>query len=59
MRRRSSQFLLISDLHQRCRNGCPKEKNLAVEAEHAPQPSCAEADAVSGMPELRRAQAAA
>src|SRR5438270_1108151 len=52
----SSQFLFLC---QRCRNGCPQEKNLAVEAEHAPQPPRADADQISGMPQLRRIEAAA
>jgi hypothetical protein len=48
-------FLLISKVP----NGCPEEKNIALQAQHAPQPSCADPDQVPGMPELRGAQTAA
>jgi hypothetical protein len=48
-------FLLISKVP----HGCPEEKNIAVEAQHAPQPSRADPDQVPGMPELRRIEAAA
>ena len=47
-----ANFFVIR-FQDRCLHGRSEEKNLALEAQHAPQPPCAEGHDVSGMPELR------